>query len=117
MTTLKQIGSTEDIFFENGDLALAHGKEAYGIIISDAIRTLLGEIQLNIEEGIDYFGTVFENINGIPMWRSAVRKKILSYPFVKSIGEIRSEIVDHTLKYSIDIYTDEGEVSINGVAG
>lgn len=115
MKTLAQ-DADNDIFLEGHDLKVVSGADAYAVIISDAVRTVLGELQLDIGSGVDYFNTVFSNINGVPNWRAEVEDIIRSYDFVQSVGEMNVSIDNstHTLSYEITISTDRGQIVVSG---
>jgi len=121
MKTLAQLGSgmashIYDIFMDatSHTLAMNEGKSAYADIISAAIRTITGELQLDINRGIPYFETIFDNVNAIPIWKSKVIKVIGEYSFVKSVSNISVKIDwnNKILTYSMDVETDDGVVTI-----
>ena len=115
MKTLAQ-DADNDIYLEGHDLKVVSGVDAYAVIISDAVRTVLGELQLDIGRGVDYFNTVFSNVNGVPNWRAEVEDIIRSYDFVQSVGEMNVSIDNstHTLSYEITISTDRGQIVVSG---
>ena len=55
-----------DIQVANGRLVTVSGKEAYANIIECAVRTRLGELPLDAEQGIPYFETVFQTARLTP---------------------------------------------------
>lgn len=116
MKTLKQTSGTNDISLtSDGDLAMSDSQEAYATILSDAIRTVLGELQLNVTAGIDYFGTVFSRVNAIPRWKHDVSEVLLSYDFVKAIGSIDVSIGSdgRLLSYIVEVETDLGVIAVS----
>lgn len=116
MHTFAQTSGTNDIVIENGDIKLAHGKEAYAIIIGDAMRTLKGELQLDVEAGIPYLETVFASPNFVTKWKAAVRRKLLSLPFVDGIVSFDAHVEglspNVVLKYTMRVSTNEGVVEV-----
>jgi len=76
---------TYDIYMDvsTNQLAMSYDKEAYANIIEDSLRTLEGELQLDTEGGIPYLRTVFESLDKIPIWMFYVRKRVMSFDFVK----------------------------------
>ena len=117
MRVPSQTINTFDLYIdpETNSLSYSSGKNAYGIIIADAIRTVSGELQLNINKGIPYFDTIFKDVNGMAIWRSFVSDTISGYEFVKSIKSFVSQFDSESkiLKYNIVVETDLGEVSIS----
>lgn len=104
------IGEDGDFLFTNPD----DPREAYGNIIADAIRTLEGELQLDIERGIPYQRTIWETVSRLNIWKIYVRNTILEYPFVVGIDGMTIDISSgNHLNYSITIQTDLGTVEVS----
>jgi hypothetical protein len=99
----------------NGVLAFVSGKEAYANVIADAVRTLIGELQLNIEGGIPWMDSVFNEIGDTSLWQHRVREVIEGFDFVDSIDSFVAEynFATKTLKYQITISTNEGIVEVS----
>lgn len=119
MSTLSQKSSqsgTNDIFIgKDGVLALSYGRESYAEIISDRIRTLKGELPLDRDVGIDYFGTIFKSISRTNIWKHYVKTAIESLPFVSGIMEFNSSYdpSSRVLSFSITVVTDDGVVTVS----
>lgn len=111
MKTLAQ-DSQNDIVIAGGDFKIASGVDAYAVIIADAVRTVTGELQLDTERGIPYFETVFKSVNGIDIWKSDVRKRVIGFSFVKSIDSFDVSYANKKLDYTMMITTDSGTVTI-----
>lgn len=114
MTTLAQ-NSLNDIFVHGGSLAIVSGKEAYANVIADVVRTCRGELQLDTGAGVPYFETVFDSVNGIDIWKSEVRKRVLALSFVRSIDSFSASwnTENRILSYSMTVSTDNGTVTIS----
>lgn len=116
MNTLSQSPSTNDIVIENGDIKLAFDKEAYAIIIADCIRTLKGEIQLDVELGIPYMETVFTSQSLISKWKASVRRAVMNFPFVDGISyfeaSVESDGPDKRVVFSMKVMTDKGIIEV-----
>lgn len=115
MTALSQT-SVNDIFLTSeGDFAMSEGKEAYANVIADVVRTCRGELQLDTGAGVPYFETVFDSVNGIDIWKSEVRKRVLALSFVRSIDSFSASwnTENHILSYSMTVSTDNGTVTIS----
>jgi hypothetical protein len=111
MNTIKQSDSTNDfVLTQDGtDYAIATGVEAYGIIIADAIRTLVGELQLDVQRGIDYENTVFSSASKLIQWKSDVQDAVSEFDFVVSIKSFEAKVVDgNTVSYRLEVVTDSG---------
>lgn len=104
-----------DLYIDsNGRLAMVHGKDAYAQIINAKMRTVLGEMQLAMQNGIPYFQTVFSDKSMLPIWQDEVEKMLRSIPFVKNISSFDCNYDNDVLKYTAEIETDSGMVEING---
>lgn len=115
MTALSQT-TVNDIFLTSeGDFAMSEGKEAYANVIADVVRTYRGELQLDTGMGVPYFETVFDSVNGIDIWKSEVRKRVLSLSFVRSIDSFSASwnTENHILSYSMTVSTDNGTVTVS----
>ena len=94
------------------DIRTVDGVEAYAVIIGDAIRTVRGELQLDTGRGVPYFETVFKSVNGIDIWKNDVRKRVLEFPFVKSIDSFDVSYANRKLEYTMRLTTDAGDVTV-----
>lgn len=95
-------------------LSFNTGKQAYADIIGDTVRTVSGELQLDVNRGVPYFETVFKSVNGIDIWKNDVRKIVNGLSFVKSIVsfDVSWEPISRKLKYEMVVETDDGEVTV-----
>jgi len=107
---------TYDIYMDvsTNQLAMSYDKEAYANIIEDSLRTLEGELQLDTEGGIPYLRTVFESLDKIPIWMFYVRKRVMSFDFVKDIVQFTYSVDPQTkvLTCDLKVDTDDGEISL-----
>lgn len=95
-------------------LSFNTGKQSYADIIGDTIRTVSGELQLDVNRGVPYFETVFKSVNGIDIWKDDVRKIMNGLSFVKSIVsfDVSWDPVSRKLNYKMVVETDDGEVTV-----
>ena len=122
MTTFSQNPETNDIDTHavtvggvtKRYLSFNNGKQAYADIIGDAIRTVSGELQLDVNRGVPYFETVFKSVNGIDIWKDDVRKIMNGLSFVKSIVsfDVSWDPISRKLNYEMVVETDDGEVTV-----
>ena len=120
MTTFSQNPETNDIETHavtvggvtKRYLSFNNGKQAYADIIGDTIRTVSGELQLDVNRGVPYFETVFKSVNGIDIWKNDVRKRVLEFPFVKSIDSFDVSYSNRKLEYTMRLTTDAGDVTV-----
>lgn len=118
MKALRQTIETNDIYLADNtsriEFASASDKQAYAYILSDAIRTVRGEMQLDSNLGIPYFDTIFKNQNRVNIWKHYVTELVRSYDFVVGIIRFDYEIDSNskTLKYELEVETVDGNVII-----
>lgn len=109
-----------DISLTSGQIAMSSGKAAYSTIIECALRTRLGELPLDTEQGIPYFETVFQSSRQIPSFEADLRARIEELPFVEEVGVLETEFDRDkgVLRYSVKVVTTDGdEVSVSGGIG
>jgi hypothetical protein len=99
----------------DGKLAVSRGRDAYANSISATLRTLQGELQLDVEAGIPYIETIFESYNNIELWKHRVREAVESFDFVVSIDSFTAkwDTATNTLSYTLVITTTQGEVEVS----
>lgn len=114
MTTLSQNASNDIYLTSDGDFAMSEGQESYGLILADAVRTLRGEIQLDVSIGIPYETTVWHSRGRLAMWKHYVKDTIGRYAFVTGIHRFDASVDDKgVLNYDIVIGTDKGDVTVS----
>lgn len=109
-----------DISLSSGQIAMSSGKAAHATIIECALRTRLGELPLDTEQGIPYFDTVFQSSRQIPSFEADLRARIEELPFVEEVGDLDTEFDREkgVLRYSVTVVTNDGdEVSVSGGIG
>jgi hypothetical protein len=113
----KQTNDIETVVGANGKghISFVTDKESFANIISDALRTLQGELQLDVEAGIPYLETIFESNNNIELWKHRVREVVDGFDFVESIDSFTTEwdVSKNLLKYNLRITTTKGEVEVS----
>lgn len=101
---------------EDGQIAVFTEKDAYAQTVTNAIRTVFGEVPSNTSLGIPYFDTVFLSHDKILLWKAQVEKRIQEFDFVDAVSEFNATVDYGTrvLTYSLVVTTDEGNVRISG---
>lgn len=114
MKTFSQDSHNDIRIGSDGQFATVDELDAYSTVIADVVRTVRGELQLDMERGVPYFETVFKSVNGIDIWKSDVRKRVLALSFVRSIDSFSASwnTENHILSYSMTVSTDNGTVTI-----
>lgn len=98
----------------DGDFLFSSGKEAYGSIIEDVVRTLEGEMQLNVEGGIPYQRTIWKSVSELNIWEIYVRDAVNALAFVSGIDDFVVNIDGSHLDYTLVVSTDAGAVEVSG---
>ena len=112
MKTFSQDSHNDIRIGSDGQFVTVDGLDAYSTVIADVVRTVRGEIQLDMERGVPYFETVFKSVNGIDIWKNDVRKRVLEFPFVKSIDSFDVSYANRKLEYTMRLTTDAGDVTV-----
>ena len=108
------------IAIQNGDIAIggggfkiAYGRDNFLVQIHSAIKTIKGEVLLNPDEGIDYFGTIFNNnaVLGPQVWAERVLRRLKEFPFVESILKFDYKYDKGVLTYELNVKTIDGEIT------
>ena len=115
-STFASVGT--DIAISNGRFKIARGKDCYLVQIHSAIKTLLGELPLNPDEGIPYFGTIFgpSPAWGRAEWEERIRARIMKFDFVTGIERFETSVKGANLNFNIIVNTDEGIVDASAVS-
>lgn len=115
MTTLAQ-GERNDISVDaDGMLSMATGKSAYEQIVAAAIRTLTGELQLDVERGVPWMSTILAKKNRTEIWKHYVEKRVSDFDFVKRVKSFAAEYdaESRTVKFRIVLVSaDDGDVTV-----
>ena len=100
-----------DIFLSSGQIAMSTGKPAYATIIECAVRTRLGELPLDTDQGLPYFETVFQSSRLTPDFEAALRSRIASLYFVEEVTSLKTEFDRNrsALSYEATVRTVDGE--------
>ena len=112
MKTFSQHSHNDIRIGSDGQFATVDGLDAYSTVIADVVRTVRGELQLDTERGVPYFETVFKSVNGIDIWKNDVRKRVLEFPFVKSVDSFDVSYANRKLEYAMRLTTDAGDVTV-----
>lgn len=64
---------------------------AYEVVVADALRTLVGELQLDLERGIPWMTTILAKRNRVAVWKHYVENRITEFDFVRRIESFNVE--------------------------
>lgn len=108
------LNPSNDIYTSHGNLAISEGVEAIAQACQCAIRTLRGELALNVDEGIPYFDVLYTNFPNLDLLKAYMMENIQKIDGVIAIKSINFDINGEKLNYVMEIKTTEGEATING---
>ncbi len=113
MSTLA-VNDDNDIYAVNGVLQfLPSGAEATSQTVKRRMQTYLGEVLYNVNEGVDYFGTVFNGSPNVLTFESSARSNILDVQDVTGIESFTAEASNNVLTYTAEINTIYGTITVN----
>ena len=104
-----------DLFVDaSGNLAIATGMDAYVQIVNAKMRTVLGELPMDVNGGLPYFQTVFADPSTIDVFEAEAVKMLEAIEFVESVKSFTCEVKGDVLYYTAEIITDKGALTVNG---
>jgi hypothetical protein len=113
LTTL-QCNSNEDLFLPDGrNLAILSGQNAVLQCVRQRTKMRLGENIFNVNEGVDYFGSIFSSPPDFDSARKSISDAILSCPDVVSIEQLSISISGNRFSYVANIITIYGNASVS----
>lgn len=93
---------------QRGNIMMYDGSKGVSDRVDAAVKTQLGELQLNINVGVPYEETIFKNRRFAQRWVAAMREAILRDSEVATIEKFDYEIVGDVLKYTVVFTTTYG---------
>lgn len=107
------VNSNNDVFIGNdGNLAIVTDLDGTLQSCEHAVKTILGEMILAVDEGIPDFETVWNGVPNLQQYEAAIRSAILNIDGVVEITSFFTERDKGTLKYTAVIKTIYGVGSI-----
>ena len=104
-----------DLFVDaNGNLAITIGMDAYAQIVNAKMRTILGELPMNVNGGLPYFQTVFKDGSMVDVFEAEAVKMLEEIDFVSSVKSFTCDVRGDVLYYTAEIITDRGALTVNG---
>lgn len=98
------------------NLAMLSGEEATMRIVKHRVQTRKYELQYDMNAGVPYFETIFDNAFYLPIWIDNMTKVILGTEEVLSVEYFYPELDSgsHKLSYKCGITTNYGNGVLNG---
>ena len=114
-------GTVSDVAFNdlylNADGNIATGRDQQAVLegCAHVAQTLLGELVLNINQGIPYFQTLWIGVPNITQFNAALRAAFLSVPNVIEVVSLFTTQNNDTLTYTAVIRSVYGSSGLTGV--
>ena len=98
------------------DFKMSEDLDALQILVKNVELTNRFELQYNMEKGIPYMQTIFQDSTRVPLWASYVQEAILGIEGVRDISFFDVKYIPEkkTLNFIAGINTNFGEVIFNG---
>jgi hypothetical protein len=117
MISLLTDTTTNDLYLDaKGNLAISTSRiEAIRQLIQNKLQTFLGEIAINLDEGVDYFGIVLDNTVPLQAKLIEISNKILEVEGVVGITNSDYSLNDSKTEATFDltIQTDVGNINLS----
>jgi hypothetical protein len=111
------VNDNEDIYLPDGrNLTIISGKDACAQSVRQRTKMRLGENQYNVNEGVDYFGTIFAPQVNYDAARKSISDTIMTTPDVISVEQLTITIDGNTFEYEADVMTIYGQIPISTTA-
>lgn len=107
------INANGDMYLTGGNVTLLSGADAVGQDCVTAMRTVIGEMQYEIQNGMPYFQTAFNRYDPFA-FEAAARGVIGAVVGVDSITAFTVQVIGNALTYTATIETIYGPTFING---
>jgi hypothetical protein len=113
-TSTLQVNDKEDLFLPDGrNLSVLVGAAACMQNIRQKTKMRTTEDIYNVNNGVDYLGTVFTPQQSYDAARKSLSNAILSCPDVQSIESLTITITGNTFDYVADIMTLYGPLQVS----
>ncbi len=102
-----------DIFIKDGrNIVMISGAVACAQSLKNKGLMRLTEDQYNIEDGVDYFGTIFTPQPNYDAARATIVQNILAVPDVLSIQSLTINVIADIFTYTAEVNTIYGAVPV-----
>lgn len=116
MSKLFAVNGANDMFANaNGTLAFVEDEAAVDQDVKHALKSQLGEMIYNKQEGVDYLGTIFAPYPNVEAFIKTCRENIQRKADVLSIDSFEVFKEDNTAKFETTITTKFGKQVISDV--
>lgn len=115
MTMTFGTNSDNDLYLNDiGNLVVLTGLPAIMAACETAAKAQLGEMVLNVNQGMPDFQVVWKGTPNYPLFAASLRETLQAVPGVNKVENITMENIENVLRYTATISTDLGEAVLNG---
>lgn len=116
-TQTLQCNENNDLYLPDGrNLVMLSGAAACAQNLTQKALMRLGENQYNVNDGVDYFGTIFTPQADYDAARKSLSTNLLECPDTVMIESLTITIDGDSFNYEADIHTVYGPINTNGVS-
>ncbi len=111
-----QTGINNDLVLTpSNSIGVSTDLEAVIQICEHVVKTMLGELILQGDQGVPNFQLIWNGAPNIPQAQNAIREALLSVEGVTTVTQLTAFVQNNTLYYNATIQTIYGEASLGGV--
>lgn len=114
MRTLAIDGNNDLFIDKTGNISVIDGIRATAQTSRNFAQTRTGEMIFSIDRGIPFFLVAFDRFPNLAQFEAAIRRRLLEIETIESISALNVQFIDGAVKYTADIITIDGAVTING---
>jgi len=112
MTTLTTGTNNDLVLSSSGSVSLSTGLSAIMQTCEHAVKTSLGELVLQGDEGIPNFQMIWSGAPNIAQAENALREALMKVEGVESVPELSAFVSENILYYNAVINTINGEANL-----
>jgi hypothetical protein len=106
------VDKNNDLVIKSGRLGISTDLLATKQVCEQAVKAILGEMVLNVDEGMPNFETIWQGNPNVAQFEAFVRSRILEVDGVIDIISLSSDLINDKLVYNAEIKTVYGVVNV-----
>ena len=110
-----KVDSNRNPILVNGKFQFVYDQYAIAQNCDQAMRQELGELNFDKDKGVEYLNNLFTGSPNFQRFEAQARAQILAVDGVTSINSFEYELLENTLNYSVEIYTEYGTTTFSNV--
>lgn len=111
-----QVNDNNDMYLPDGrNLFIISGEPAMTQVIRAAHLMRKGEDLYDVENGVDYFGTIFNSPSDVDGFRKSISDAILKKPDVRAIESLAIDVTGEVCAFTAEVITVYGNtIKVSG---